>query len=1304
MTALLALTRFLNMAQVNNRTAHLNYPVNSFGRLADRNSRIVVDEVIPYLSKQLSDAVEKGDAPNVLVYVRALGNLGHSAVLSVFEPYLEGKVIVSDFQRLAMVIALDNYKLSYPKSARSVFYKIYQNAGERHELRVAAVFELILTQPDAAMLQRMAEQTIEEPNPHVRAAVVSALETAAYLKAPQWAELAANAKAAIKLLPKEKLGLQYSRTDLRDYVANELNAMYGYQLSWIVGEDALLPSGLFLRTEKNLGGFKHRSEYQAMVSSIERLTSVLSGQYDTSNLHGSSNKNDKKNNASKWSTEKIAQMLNIQMNEAEQMEGQIMFTFMNSKRFFTFDNHTLDRLPRHVRKMAAKLQKGYAFNYTKFYNAEATTISFPLETGFPFVLNKHVPTLIQFGGKIRANSSPNLAEGSTNEIQVPKTIDATADIDIVYSTVIEATVGFINPANHQRYEAGYAQKAQVYAPIRMSADIDFYNRKFHTEIRPLEPTKRVQVLHMSSWPYTARYDILSLRPIAESKDTKLIHTRPSRPIDFTFGDRTTGFAFTVQGKHEKNAADIAAAWNSFSNLNMQSPWSFAQSLSTPEVFEFNVNFEPERSTTDSAKFKFTYDAETNIEGSTKQDDWKHPRARNTNNKENMAIPSTSVENNGKERRRELMRNVVAGIGSADAQVMEIAVEFNGKGEKKAEYVATVATGKSLVDEKSRFLIVLNRNNAVKQSSAPKSGQVCIHYEFKYNNAPEMNFNDALNQASESKANLYVTYGDKCASNSAAHIFATMKLQQTDELKQYLRASPLAKLCLAQMQNGNNQMPACQRITQKANTIDLAKIEVNFEKLPKWMRQTVYDLYAFTRHIVFPQLSEDINHQGKNDLVDINVRLMPNMKVANMTIYTPNMLIQMEHSRVPKLVRLTMNQRFSVWETVQRNALNYQDTCVIDENQLNTFDNRTINHYLGKTWHLAMHTVQPELSNENMSNNNARRYRQIKNEKMSILVRDSEEQGEKKQHPLHKDIMIVIGQSEGKDVTVELRPPTSKSDKLNAPRMQINGNDEYPTIDNVVVLRTDDSAQQPLLRAYVTPEGVIRLIVRNGQLKIVYDGQRVKMQADSSFRKNVRGICGTYTGQKDTDLKSPKNCILRHDKDFVASWALIDESSQGPAQQRQREANKAICFPENILLGNVISEQEAGRKQVHLLGKINNKQSWPRKSASSSSSESTSDESSEPQTSSDMCEAKREIIVHVSEGKLCFSKRLLPTCPKGCKAKSTVVRDIEVHCRPENDTAAQTYHKLIKNGQSPDMRKYETSDTVQFAVPTKCVRA
>lgn len=515
-TALISFTEFLNRAQVSNQSAYNYYPVHAFGRLADRHYEIVTKDVIPHLAKELKQAVKDEDSQKIQVYVRALGNLGHPQILAVFETYLEGKIQVTPFQRLAMVVAMDKLTQNYPRLARSVLFKIYQNVGEAHPVRCAAVFQLMRAAPTTLILQRMAEFTHEDPSTHVSSAVKSAIKSAAKLTESENQELAKNAMAAEKFLNEDTDGIQYSRSYLRDYAVEEMNLAYNRQFDYIGSEDEIIPNAVFLATERNIGGLKRFYEYYAMVSSIDDLTNILNDKIDDSKLnnkpenprntrkHWTKEQLKQRNQNTKWSTEKIAQMLNIQTDDAEQLEGQLMMNIMNTRRFFAFDNQTIEQIPSYVQHVAAQLQKGQKFNNTKLYNNDAVTISFPLSTGFPFVFTYRKPTLVQIGGEVRAQTNPSMVHGNDDEIVLPKSVNITSEIEMVYSTLVMGKVGFITPFNHQRYTAGYAKKAHVYLPLRILADVDLRNNQLVTEIQPLKIKQNPTVWHLSNWPFTGK--------------------------------------------------------------------------------------------------------------------------------------------------------------------------------------------------------------------------------------------------------------------------------------------------------------------------------------------------------------------------------------------------------------------------------------------------------------------------------------------------------------------------------------------------------------------------------------------------------------------------------------------------------------------------------------------------------------------------------------------------------------------------------------------------------------------------------
>jgi HEAT repeat protein len=141
----------------------------------------LTEEFIPYLARSLNEAFNESDSRRLQVLIRALGNVGLPSILPIFEPFLEGNRNASKFQRQLMVSALDKLANLFPKEAAAVLLKMYENTGESHEIRCAAVSLLMKTNPPANVLQRMAELTNTDPDPQVSSMVQSAIKSAANL-------------------------------------------------------------------------------------------------------------------------------------------------------------------------------------------------------------------------------------------------------------------------------------------------------------------------------------------------------------------------------------------------------------------------------------------------------------------------------------------------------------------------------------------------------------------------------------------------------------------------------------------------------------------------------------------------------------------------------------------------------------------------------------------------------------------------------------------------------------------------------------------------------------------------------------------------------------------------------------------------------------------------------------------------------------------------------------------------------------------------------------------------------------------
>lgn len=232
----------LRRASVDRKDSAGLYPSHLYGRPATVNQSLLF---LTQMQARLEAAFAAADYPAIQLYSRAIGNVAHPRIISIFEPYIDGRENATDLQRLCMVASLDMVSKVHQEEAREFLYRVYGNSTYPSELRVAAVMHLMKTSPPAEMLQRMALMAGVETDSQVSSAVHSSIRTAAKLTSPRSQILAKNARAALGLLPQKEPGYEYSKHYIRAFETKEQNLGYKQELTYIKNDDDYLPNSIY---------------------------------------------------------------------------------------------------------------------------------------------------------------------------------------------------------------------------------------------------------------------------------------------------------------------------------------------------------------------------------------------------------------------------------------------------------------------------------------------------------------------------------------------------------------------------------------------------------------------------------------------------------------------------------------------------------------------------------------------------------------------------------------------------------------------------------------------------------------------------------------------------------------------------------------------------------------------------------------------------------------------------------------------------------------------------------------------------
>ncbi|XP_076174196.1 vitellogenin isoform X2 [Ptiloglossa arizonensis] len=1103
---ILAFTELVRLSQINGRTIHNRYPVHTFGRLTSKHDQTVVEEYIPYLERELKKAIEKKNSRWIQTYTVALGNIGHSKILSVFEPYLEGKQPVTVFQRTLMVASLSKLAAMNPKLARSVLYKIYLNTMESHEVRCMAVYLLMSTKPPLSMLQRMADYTKYDTNKQVNSAVKSSIESLAYLVTPQYKDIANRARIAMNLLSTADYDYELSHSFVKDSAMEEGNMMQRTIFNYIGSEDSVIPHSMYYGFFSSFGGFNTPpDEIIAMISNVNPLLKRLLKFKDDEP-------------SGKTRAEKIVEELKIVPEAPVPFEGNLMINSKFISHFIPFDDPR--DLPNAMVKLlrSMKNQRYTNFNMLMSYDV---TLSFPTETGLPFLFDFHVPILYKLTGQ--------------NQVKVDDTLNVNVNLNnrILYARKIQGRIGFVTPFEHQQFVSGVDVNLQAYVPIKVDLEVSPMLKTAKVNIWPLKGAEKAQLIHFSVVPYTSIHNILSLRPLTQEKDTHRVVKETVSNVKL-IPKNMEPFRLDVE------ADEANKNFWSLDFLEDENMFSFPWGLITDEYCKIDLFLNLKHELEEPLAFTVSMNSMNVQPGSEDPEQWT-PLA--------MVVEPSDKTANSEKRKNQFLKEVSKGIKAAKSEVLDIELKLPGVLE--SNMVTTIAWSDNNLDSKERSLLYWKFNVPNKDfnfeicaaSKATTTTDILPSYEQATKTIPRQDFDVAI------------SFGESCSSSNELNIKG--KLLQSKNMKNAITKLAVIKECQEQMKHGNKMLEACQAAAAAALILDEMDISMDI-KSPELLE--IIDMF-FDRIDDFDTMDLKVDtvapKNADTNTIDINAKLSNDLEKVVLTVYTPTMDI----SNDIDLDSLGMTYKDLILpnEGLSDKLLNTEigQSCVIDKTRTLTFDGKEYSTKLGKCWHTVMTTypnINPKKPDEKLPI--------PEDMTVTILARDTDDGTREAKILLGDDEIVLLSGSSW-------------------PEVKVNGNQIVVTKERSYQKREDqdDDEQDAVFEIVRLVDGSIGLTSDEYGISVAYDGTRILIET-SGYGKSVRGLCGNSDGDETNDFVGPKNCILRKPEEFIASYALTKEECEGESMKLAKRVNKFECIhQEKNRQRNVINDVEAGRASI-----------------------------------------------------------------------------------------------------------------------------
>nr|AXM43802.1 vitellogenin [Conopomorpha sinensis] len=908
-TALISAVKFINMGYVNQKMSRARYPTLMYGQLTSNKDKFVEIEILPRLVKELDEAIARDDKHKAQVMIKAMGTLGHNAILRAFAPYLEGEIETSTYLRRYMVENLD--VLAYQKDhfARSVLYNIIRNTAETPEVRVAAIFNIFAGRPTSAMMHSMAYMTKEDPSQQVRSALRSAIETAAELKNPRYYELSRTAQEVKPLLTKEPVNvlssrLQYGDSYNKDYELGAFNV-----LSYIGSENSLMPKYLKYSWTNQAKGYNNKDTMAVSLSDAWWFTEYLKDPLQIRRSYEPKKLNHK------YTAKDVADLLKIRHDLTDSQEAAFYFSWMEQERYFAFSKYDFDILSSDMIKALDKLSKGVDYHYSKTINTNQVSVMFPLASGMPFIYRYKEPTLMHVKGKASAMiAHKDKATRSTFGMEMHMT----------YAKNLDGSVGFFDILTNHYSSVGVQNKLQFNVPIKI--ELEREDNELKIEVEPLHPEQDIALAHYSVWPYSARQKKDAHVTVAVDPTTKVIErVNKVHNIDMRFGQAAIGSQFQMQGysysTDYRNIATLLKTDDLLGNM------AYIFNQKDIALTHYNLRYLSRQSPNKRMSISLVYDERE------KKNDAKKPLY--------PVHEMADVKPNSETRRQEMADRVTTEVKASKAKIIDMSAVFHGA--QSYEYVLTAAISSSDIETKTKYAIFYARNH-------PKQGNEQSNFAGSFTTPviTSKNFEEALKQESKSVFDGELVLGQK------GNIRVNGYMERTRQYAEKLQRYPKAPLCAADKAQFNQRL--CYASILYALSPDHIKANIEYKDVSPWIKNLSHNMYNMVRHAFFWYEEENILKTMPDGQAEIDVTMSYKDHMFNMSMASREGDMRIYNAPLPKQMMAVVGvspvdatDEMANYFT-QHQYLKY---CSAERENIKTFSDKAYNYTMSGSWHVLL---------------------------------------------------------------------------------------------------------------------------------------------------------------------------------------------------------------------------------------------------------------------------------------------------------------------------------------------------------------
>jgi len=494
------------------------------------------------------------------------------------------------------------------------------------------------------------------------------------------------------------------------------------------------------------------------------------------------------------------------------------------------------------------------------------TASFATETGLPFTYVLEMPLLFQIR-LINDEANPSYSAMRNSGI-----------LDLAFVKKTLSRFGFMTLFDQELYLAGVDTDLQLVAPIMYEYEKDSTEKSMRLRFRPnfkeisTDSASHLKLGHYSVVPYSARQNIVDLQPISQNKNTHVIRFWNNQK-ELSFNSKL--FRVTIQSDNKKATYSDCPLSKGLISLPKETDGRFQMI----DVY-MNKNIGEDYMTVNILHGKKEGRIDTKMQHSM----------------DVSGIPNAfEGRMNAEERRDRMLNEVTKGVQSPTARAMDVSIDIPYTND---QYIVTVGLANSNVDENAKYRTLFYFQSFNDQRLRYEiCGAAHLHSLVEI----PLNFEKAVERPMEDQLHFEMLFGKTCANGFGLKFNGTQR--QTDDMKEAIMNSDVAKECMKEMQGGNRAMRACQQATA------LVQMKNQFLMSMEVSKGSISDVVNFMSQQLaiknHPSVSSKMPESG-NSRVSMELRMSPDYKNAEMSVSNSQMEVDfspVDVSHVPMLEKI-----------------------------------------------------------------------------------------------------------------------------------------------------------------------------------------------------------------------------------------------------------------------------------------------------------------------------------------------------------------------------------------------------------------